>query len=51
VAAVDVSIRAQVVNLLMALQARLGIAYLFISRASPSCISGRSRRSGRARRC
>ena len=31
VAALDVSIRAQVVNLLMALQARLGIAYLFIS--------------------
>jgi glutathione transport system ATP-binding protein len=31
VAGLDVSIRAQVVNLLMALQARLGIAYLFIS--------------------
>jgi glutathione transport system ATP-binding protein len=31
VAALDVSIRAQVVNLLMALQVRLGIAYLFIS--------------------
>ena len=31
VAALDVSIRAQVVNLLMELQARLGIAYLFIS--------------------
>jgi ABC-type oligopeptide transport system ATPase subunit len=31
VAALDVSIRAQVVNLLMALQARLGVAYLFIS--------------------
>ena len=31
VASLDVSIRAQVVNLLMALQARLGIAYLFIS--------------------
>jgi glutathione transport system ATP-binding protein len=31
VAALDVSIRAQVVNLLMDLQARLGIAYLFIS--------------------
>jgi glutathione transport system ATP-binding protein len=31
VAALDVSIRAQVVNLLMQLQARLGIAYLFIS--------------------
>jgi glutathione transport system ATP-binding protein len=31
VAALDVSIRAQVVNLLMDLQARLGVAYLFIS--------------------
>jgi glutathione transport system ATP-binding protein len=31
VAALDVSIRAQVVNLLMALQARLGLAMLFIS--------------------
>ncbi|MDE2576591.1 MAG: ABC transporter ATP-binding protein [Rhodospirillales bacterium] len=31
VAALDVSIRAQVVNLLMALQARLGVAFLFIS--------------------
>ncbi len=31
VAALDVSIRAQVVNLLMDLQARLGIAFLFIS--------------------
>ncbi len=31
VAALDVSIRAQVVNLLMDLQTRLGIAYLFIS--------------------
>ncbi|SDR30632.1 glutathione transport system ATP-binding protein [Rhizobiales bacterium GAS113] len=31
VAALDVSIRAQVVNLMMDLQARLGIAYLFIS--------------------
>ena len=31
VAALDVSIRAQVVNLLMELQARLGVAYLFIS--------------------
>jgi glutathione transport system ATP-binding protein len=31
VAALDVSIRAQVINLLMALQARLGVAYLFIS--------------------
>ncbi len=31
VAALDVSIRAQVVNLLMALQARHGLAYLFIS--------------------
>ena len=31
VAALDVSIRAQVVNLLMQLQARLGVAYLFIS--------------------
>jgi glutathione transport system ATP-binding protein len=31
VAALDVSIRAQVVNLMMELQARLGVAYLFIS--------------------
>jgi glutathione transport system ATP-binding protein len=31
VAALDVSIRAQVVNLMMGLQARLGVAYLFIS--------------------
>jgi glutathione transport system ATP-binding protein len=31
VAALDVSIRAQVVNLLMQLQARIGISYLFIS--------------------
>jgi glutathione transport system ATP-binding protein len=31
VAALDVSIRAQVVNLMMDLQARLGIAYLFIT--------------------
>jgi glutathione transport system ATP-binding protein len=31
VAALDVSIRAQVVNLLMDLQTRLGVAYLFIS--------------------
>ncbi len=31
VAALDVSIRGQVVNLLMTLQARLGLAYLFIS--------------------
>jgi glutathione transport system ATP-binding protein len=31
VAALDVSIRAQVVNLLMGLQARLGLAFLFIS--------------------
>jgi len=31
VAALDVSIRAQVINLLMELQARLGVAYLFIS--------------------
>jgi glutathione transport system ATP-binding protein len=31
VSALDVSIRAQVVNLMMELQARLGIAYLFIS--------------------
>ena len=31
VAALDVSIRAQVVNLLMALQSRSGLAYLFIS--------------------
>jgi oligopeptide/dipeptide ABC transporter ATP-binding protein len=31
VAALDVSIRAQVVNLLMDLQARLGVAFLFIS--------------------
>jgi glutathione transport system ATP-binding protein len=31
VAALDVSIRAQVVNLLMSLQARHGLAYLFIS--------------------
>jgi glutathione transport system ATP-binding protein len=31
VAALDVSIRAQVVNLLMALQSRTGLAYLFIS--------------------
>jgi glutathione transport system ATP-binding protein len=31
VAALDVSIRAQVVNLMMDLQARLGVAYLFIS--------------------
>ncbi|MDE2335661.1 MAG: ABC transporter ATP-binding protein [Rhodospirillales bacterium] len=31
VAALDVSIRSQVVNLLMALQRRLGVAYLFIS--------------------
>ena len=61
VAALDVSIRAQVVNLLMELQARLGIAYLFITHdmavvehiatASRSCISASSSRSGRARRC
>jgi glutathione transport system ATP-binding protein len=31
VAALDVSIRAQVVNLMMELQARLGVAFLFIS--------------------
>ena len=31
VAALDVSIRAQVINLMMDLQARLGVAYLFIS--------------------
>jgi len=31
VAALDVSIRAQVINLLMDLQSRLGVAYLFIS--------------------
>jgi glutathione transport system ATP-binding protein len=31
VAALDVSIRAQVINLLMDLQARLGVAYVFIS--------------------
>jgi glutathione transport system ATP-binding protein len=44
VAALDVSIRAQVVNLLMDLQARLGIACLFISRPRPRLYAPAARR-------